>query len=248
MIVGAAIVPSAPLLVPGISAALPEGIGEVSDAVDAVLEKLPDAEVTVLVAAGLAGRAGSVRDGDIASLAAVGRPDVMVLTRSHQAATARISGMVQYPLLRGEPLPLGLAALALLVGSERPLVPVLVPPLAEFEALVGVGTGIAQALLDVDVTAVVVAAGDCSAGLTACSPLHEVPGARAWDERAVAAVDSGRLDALARLGPAEAQRVGALGWAPMAVLHGACARAKIGMVLRHYSAPRGVGYLVAAGR
>jgi hypothetical protein len=36
-------------------------------------------------------------------------------------------------------------------------------------------------------------------------------------------------------------------WAPLAALHGVLQVTKLGMVRRHYSAPRGVGYLVAQG-
>lgn len=244
MIVGAAILPTAPLLVPGASASLPEGIGAVCDAVDATVERLPEHDVAVLIAGGAQ---GTLFDAAKGTLAGIGLPEVRCTGEIHGPTVERLSGLVQYPVHRGEPLPLDLAVLLLLVGTAAPLVPIEVPVSAAFDALAGVGLGIATALEGPDIRAVVVSAGDLSAGLTPRSPLHEVDGARAFDEQVLDAVDSGRLDGLGRITPAEARRVGARAWAPMAVLHGALARAKIGLVRRHYSAPRGVGYLVAHG-
>lgn len=261
MIVGAAIIPSAPLLVPGVSAALPDGVGKVCDAIDAALESLPVCDTVVLLSAACPGEGGSgqgLYDVTRATLAGIGRPDVVRGTPIDRAAVERISHVSQYPLYRGDVLPLGLAVLALLVGGHLPLVPMTVPRHASFDTLSATGTAIAEAFArrgdngtaqagGREPRAIVIAAGDLSAGLEARSPLDAVEGAREWDARAIDVVDSGRLEGLARLGPDEAVRVGALGWAPLAVLHGATARAKIGLVRRHYSAPRGVGYLVAQG-
>jgi hypothetical protein len=243
MIVGACVLPTAPLLVPGVSATLPDGVPKVADAIDAVVDALPSAELLVLVAAG----EGSLHDPTSASLEGIGRPDIAADATVDGAAVSRLSAVTQYPMYRGHELPLDLTVLALHVGNSTPIVPMSVPDTAEFEALVGLGASIARAFADPEVRVVVVAAGDLSAGLTQKSPMHLVSGAIFWDEQAVAAVDSGRLHTLAKLGPAEAKRVGARAWAPLAVLHGAVASAKLGMVVRHYSAPRGVGYLVASG-
>lgn len=243
MIVGAAVLPTAPLLVPGASGTLPDGVAAVCESIEAALDRLPDHDVVVLIAG--AAR-GGVFDTAAASLAGIGRADITQDGKVEPSVVERLSGLVQYPLLRGGELPLGLAVLALLVGNARPLVPLAVPLGAAFVALQAVGVGVAEAC-DAGLRAVVVAAGDLSAGLTERSPLYLVDGARDFDAQLVDAVDSGRLDGLRRLGPAEAQRVGAVGWAPMAVLHGALARAKLGIVRRGYSAPRGVGYLIAHG-
>lgn len=243
MIVGAAVIPTAPLLVPGVSANWPDGVAKVVDAVQAATAGLPDADVAVLLAAGERG----VYDAAEASMAGVGRPDITAGRKVCRSAIVRISAAAQYRMRRGDPLPLGLAALALLIDDRTATVPVAVPANARFDALVGIGAGIARATADAHLRAVVIAAGDLSAGLTESSPLYRIDGALFWDEQIVAVFDSGRLDGLRRLGPQEAGRVGAPGWAPLVVLHGAVARAKLGMVVRHYSAPRGVGYLVAAG-
>ena len=243
MIVGATVLPTAPLLLPGVSATLPPGVSRVCDAIDAAVEHIPRSDVLVLVAAGDSG----LHDSGEATLQGIGRPDIARDAAVDSDAVARLSATTQYPMYRGGPLPLDLAMLALLVGGVAPIVPVTVPSSADFDVLVGVGSAIARTFAGPDVRACVVASGDLSAGLTEKSPLHLVSGAIFFDEQAVAAVDSSRLDGLGRIGPEEAQRVGARGWAPLAVLHGATAAAKIGMVVRHYSAPRGVGYLVATG-
>lgn len=243
MIVGAAIVPAAPVLVPGVSPTLPEGVQKVRDAAAGALRRLPDADAAVLITAG----DKAVHVADKASLAGVGRANIVRDVSICHGALPGLTSALQYPVSRDMALPLELGVLALLWPDPPPLIPLTVPVTASFDTLVAAGAAIAEAVQDVDLTAVVVASGDLSAGLTAKSPLHEVSGALFFDEQAAASVDSGRLHGLGRIGPEEAARVGARGWAPMSVLHGAVARAKIGMVVRHYSAPRGVGYLVASG-
>lgn len=260
MIVGAAIIPSAPVLVPGVSATLPEGLGAVRAAVEGALRSLPACDTVVLVASAQpgAGRSGQgLFDVAGVTLGGAGHPDAARDCRIDRAALERISRVSQYPLYRGEVVPLGLAVLALLVEVPAPFVLMAVPRNAGFEALTATGAGVAGAFsapMDDpggagarEPRAVVIAAGDLSAGLGERSPLYAVEGAREWDDQVLDVIGSRRLEGLGRLGPGEAARVGALGWAPMAVLHGAAARAKIGLVPRHYSAPRGVGYLVAAG-
>jgi hypothetical protein len=244
VIVGLAVLPAAPVLVPGVSATLPDALATVARHVRAVLAALPAADAAILLAAA---PAPAVHDVVEVSLAGIGRPDVVRPVEAGGALLAPVTASAQYPLVQHAPLPVDLTVLALHAPPGTPLVPVAVPATAAFEALVGVGAGVARAVLDTDRRTVVLVAGDLSAGLSERAPLYRVDGAQGWDERAVAVVDSGRLDGLARLGPDEARRVGARGWAPLAALHGLAARAKTGIVLRHYSAPRGVGYLVAAG-
>ena len=243
MIVGAAVLPTAPVLVAGVSATMPPGIPKVRDAIDAALEALPASDIVVLVTAG----EGALHTTQAVSLRDVGRADVTVTPQIHAEALSRLSDATEYVVQCDEGLPLGLSVLALYLGGGVPVAPLTVPATASFDELSDLGSGVAATLAGNDIRASVVVAGDLSAGLTEKSPMHYVSGAIFWDEQAVAAVDSSRLGALRRLGPQEATRVGALGWAPLVVLHGATAAAKIGMVVRHYSAPRGVGYLVANG-
>ena len=243
MIVGAAIVPTAPLLVEGVSDTVVDGVGRVRAATRAALSGLPAADCAVLVTAG----APAVHDAGVASLAGVGRPDLRAAVATCEGLRAKVAAALGYDVQHGGDLPLGLAVMALLWPSAPPLLPLTVPADQEFDDLAAAGAVLAEVADSADRRTVVVAAGDLSAGLDESSPLWRIPGALFWDEQAAAVVDSGRMGGLARLGPAEAHRVGAAGWAPMAVLHGAVARAKVGTVVRHYSAPRGVGYLVASG-
>lgn len=243
MIVGAAVLPTAPLLVPGISAVLPDGVPRVADAVDAAVDALPVSDLLILVAAG----DGAVYCGGSATLQGIGRADIAVDAEVDTGAAHLLSDATGFALDGETPLPLDLAVLALHVGDAAPVVAMSVPATDSFEALAGVGAAVAEAFAGDSGRVSVVAAGDLSSGLTERSPMHLVSGAIFWDEQAVAAVDSGRLQGLSRLGPEEAQRVGARAWAPLSVLHGAVSRVKVGMVVRHYSAPRGVGYLVASG-
>ena len=246
MIVGAAVLPTAPLLIPGVSATLPDGLGKVRGCVDAAVASLPPCDVLVLVAAGVGGVHGS----GLVSLEGLGRGDlstqVPVSTKAVAALQSAASISGEAPRQDG-PLPLDLGVLALHVAAVAPVAPVSVPGDAPFQELSAAGAAIARTFDGADVRAAVVVAGDLSAGLTEKSPLHLVSGAIFWDEQAVAAVDGGRMDALARLGPEEATRVGARGWAALAVLAGLTRETRFAMVVRHYSAPRGVGYMVASG-
>jgi hypothetical protein len=243
VILAGAIVPTAPLLVAPGSGGLPEAVAGIADATRLTLRTLPDHDVAVLVA-GAAEPAVHVRAD--ASLAGIGRADLAADLPVDQAAAGAVAAATRLPLIRGRPLPLGHAVLVHLyraAGRLAPVVPVAVAATAGADGLVATGAAIEAGLRDR--SAVVVVAGDLSAGSTERAPLALVEGAKAWDDQAVDAVAGGRLERLTRLGPAEALRVGALGWAPLVVLHGICRGARLGTVVRRYAAPRGVGYLVA---
>ena len=242
VIVGAAVLPTAPLLVPGVSPTLPPGVAKVVDCIDAAVKALPRCDLVIAVAAG----DPAIHDSATVTLAGIGRLDIHTVFEVDNDAVQRLAAATGYGITHAA-LPLDLAVLALNLGGVAPLVAMTVPADAPFDDLAAVGAVVAQTFGNHDTRAVVVAAGDLSAGLTEKSPLHLVSGAIFFDEQAVAAVDGGRLGGLSRIGPEEAQRVGARAWAPLVVLHGVTAGAKLGMVVRHYSAPRGVGYLVASG-
>lgn len=251
MIVGAAVLPTAPLLVPGVSPTLPEGVEKVRGCVDAAVAALPPCDLIVVVAAG----DGGIHDTATVSFAGIGREDLSTqvpVAATEVAALRRALGGLgtadgAASGAASGALPLDLSVLALHVAGVARVVPVAVPPDAPFGQLADTGSVIAQTFAGPDVRAAVVVAGDLSAGLTEKSPLHLVSGAIFWDEQAVAAVDGGRMEALGRLGPQEAARVGARGWAALSVLAGVTGATRFGMVVRHYSAPRGVGYMVASG-
>jgi hypothetical protein len=230
-LVRAAIIPAAPLLVPGMSATLPDNVAEVCRAMDDALTRLATAECAVLVA--VADKPG-VYDHAEASLAGFGRPDL--------ATCLRVASWQPEAPRRQGPLPPGLAVLALLLGDRAPVVPISVNARATAHCLAASGAAIASSLPG---QGVLLAAGDLSAGLGERSPRFQVEGAAAWDKAVVAAVDAQRPEQLAALGPAEAHRVAALSWAPIVVAQAACIAAGLRLRVSHYSAPRGVGYLVA---
>lgn len=238
-----AVLPSAPLLVPGVAATLPDGVAAVCDAIDAVVERLPDGCTAVVVAAGETWGVHSVAR---AHLAEIGRADISSDLNLGRSVIDTLTRDLRWPVVP-EALPIDLAVLTLLLGQGRPSVAVSVPAGAGFGTLSDGGRRLADALGAGGHDAVVVVSGDLAAGLGERSPLYTVQGAREFDAGVVDAVDRSRLDALERLGPEEAQRVGARGWAPLALLHGVLERSKLGLVRRRYAAPRGVGYLVAHG-
>lgn len=272
MIVGAAIVPTTALLLPGVAEVLPDGVGEVATAARAALDGLRPFDVAVLLAPAAD---AAVHLQARTTLAGIGRPDLTVEAEVDTEAALQTAAATGWRPIRTTPappsaatratpagppvdtapagegtLPVGLAVLAALVQGACPqpggrVVPVAVCPSAEADALLRAGGSLAGALDGRCVA--VVAAGDLSAGLSPRAPLTLVEGAQAWEDEVVDVVAGGRLDRIARMGPGEAARVGALGWAPIVVLAGICRAAAIGLVVRHHAAPRGVGYLVAAG-
>ncbi|MGH8903491.1 MAG: hypothetical protein ACRDYA_17920, partial [Egibacteraceae bacterium] len=169
-LVGAAIIPTAPLLVPGVSATLPNGVAEVHRAMSDVLARLEHVQLAVLVAAG----EGGIYARAEASLAGFGRPDL--------AASLRVAEWPNGTTRQAGPLPPGLAVLALLLGDRAPVVPISVDADATAHRLIAHGAAIATSLPG---RGALVAAGDLSAGLEERSPRHRVEGAVAWDDAVV---------------------------------------------------------------
>lgn len=224
---GIAIVPAAPVLVPGVSVNLPDSLQDVRAAAEGSLEDLPEAEAVVLLAVG--DPPGPYRRVE-ASLAGFGRPDLRVSLEPANAAEGHDGA-----------LPPSLAVLAMMLRRQAPAAPIALGSGASAENLRDLGSCLAKDPRRI----VVVAAGDLSAGLDERSPRSRIPGAKEWDKAVLAAVAARDRDALARLGPTEARRVAALGWAPILTAVSASAKAAMTPRVRHYSAPRGVGYLVA---
>lgn len=250
-VVGAAAVPTAPLLVPGASPGQPE---DVRDEVERLRELsldtlagLPDSDAYVLVARGERG----IHDRAAASLAPLGVPGLEVELSVATELIEGLSRLTQYPMYRGDPLSIAHSVLVMLLRDARgevPVLPVNVPAAGDFDVLVAVGASVAEAAEDAERTVSVVCQSDLSAALDEASPGYAVEGARAWDDAVLEAVRERRLRRLEELGPDEAQRVEALGWAPLAVLHGVCASGHLQVEGLGYGAPRGVGQLVARCR
>lgn len=246
-VLGAAAIPAAPLL---LSAASPAQPSEVADEVEAlrrdvtqVLGSLPPADVVVLVAAG----PGGIHNRGRASLAGLGLAGVETDLPIARELIREASRLTQYPLLRGDPLPLPHGVLALLVAQElgtRQILPLSVPEGADASVLLTLGAGLVEGVRAWGGTALVVAAGDLAATLTVGSPGYLVQGAEEWDRRVVDAFSAPNGQGILDLGPEEAERFGAHGWAPLAVLEGVRRRARLSADHVRYHAPRGVGQLV----
>lgn len=244
VLTGAASLPSAPLLVTGVGRGLGSAHQQLRASVQRVARGLPAADVLVVIAAGQA----ALHDTVTADLSGLGYPGHTRTVDACPPAIAALSKLTQYPRVRRPRLPLDLATLTLLVDRNEPVVALEVSASAEYSVLSALGISVVQALQDSGLTGNVVAAGDLSAGLDAKAPLAERPGAVEWNAAVVELFTVGEGERLAALGPDEAARVGARGWAPLCVLHGAAVSAGLNLAVRRYAAPRGVGYLVMSAR
>lgn len=246
VVAGAAAVPAAPLLLPEASPAQPEhdrrAVAALRERVRAVLAALPAADVTVVIAPGPAG----VHERAVASLRPLGIAADDVVLPVDASLVPHTTRLTQYPLALGGALGIEHTVLVRLLadgGGRGPVLPLTVPPGTDGQVLVNVGASLVEALRDAHRSAVVVAAADASAGLDERSPGHRIDGAAAWDRRLVTAVAERDADAVAGLGPAEAGRVAAAGWAPLTTLLGVAAAARLRIVDDDvaYAVVRGVG-------
>lgn len=244
-----AAVPAAPLLLPAVSPRVPVAIaGEVTDlraSVGEVLRGLPDVDVIVLLAAG---DDATLPDGGCVDLAGYGHPGVRADVPVDRQLLAAVATHTSTPRIRADVLTGDLAVLTLLVADARPdavVLPVAVAGSASAANLGGFAAGLAGAIDATGRTVAVVAAGDLSASREVTSPGYLVEGAVDWDAAALAAIEVGDVAAFGRLGPAEARRVGARGWAPLAVVLQLARTAGLAFTRAEVTAPRGVGQLVA---
>jgi len=245
VLAGVAVLPSAPVLVPGVSPAPPPQVRAVADEVDACVEGLADYDRVVLLAAG---EALAVHACGRIDLAGLGRGDIRaerpVAARTVEALAERLGCAAEVP----DRLPLAHAVLGLLLGAAEPVAAVSVPAEAEPAALQHSGIAVVRAVADAadEGRALLVVAGDLSAGIGPRAPWPDLDGAAELDAQIVDLVDQGRLERLAGLGD-EAARVHATGWPALVAAQGALGEARLGLARRSYAAPAGVGYLVAHG-
>ncbi|MFP5309076.1 MAG: hypothetical protein ACLGIR_05800 [Actinomycetes bacterium] len=143
------------------------------------------------------------------------------------------------------PLPPDLVVVVGLLHAAAPGLPVVgvsVPAAAPAARLAEVGATLRRWADDAGGRTLVAAPGDLSAARDTTSPGYLVDGALDADERAVAALRAGDAVALAGLGPTEAARVAARGWAPLVV---ALAAGADPLDVTHV-VTRGVGHAVGA--
>lgn len=241
-LLGAAIVPSAPLLhadvVPQAPAEHRDAILALRQAAADAVEHLPASEAVLLIASGIRGVHVRAR----VDLRALGIPEVV---REHPVAAALLPDLTsraQYAQRLGDDLDVDLAMLALQLPAGTPVVPIAVAT-AGGEPLAATGRAIAVAIERSDLAVTLLCAGDLSAALTEASPRHQVDGAAEWDARVVTALAEGDLAGLVARQEGAA-RVHARSWAPLVV--GMAAARAAGLSPRHvtYHTVRGVGHAV----
>jgi hypothetical protein len=245
-VVGAAAIPAAPLLLPDVSPDQPQevrpGVRRLRELASDALDAVPAVDAYVLVGSGKRG----IYDRGQATLAPLGADHARISLPIAQPVIEHLSRLTQYPMFRGDTLDVETSVLALAVHAVRgevPILPVSVPRAADFDVLVSIGASIREAVGQAGMGVAVICASDLSAGLDGSSPAGRIEGARAWDDQVVEACRAGDLAGLRDLGPDEASRVQAHGWASLAVFHGVCA-GRLRVECLGYEAPRGVGYVV----
>ena len=249
ILAGAAVVPAAPILVPGMTQALPPELEPVRDRVGRTLAGLPPHDLLLILAGASRPEDEGVYAGGAADLGGLSRPDLRVAVGSEPdeaGGVAAATGLAH----RDGPWPVDAAVLALLswphagrAGAGGAMAVAL--GFHDGERLGALMDDLGAALRE-GIRVAVVASGDLSAGLTEKAPRHLVAGAAEWDESACEAIAKGDAGALAGLGPGEAVRVASRGWPALVALLHALREAGLALGGVEYAAPRGVGYVVAA--
>lgn len=248
-VLAVAAVPAAPMLLDEVSPRQPAAIAEDVERLRArtleVLRGLPDVDVIVLI---VGGDDATLPDGGCVDLAGYGYPQVRADVPVDRELLAAVATRTSTPRVRANVLTGDLGVLTLLVVKVRPgahVLPVTVASGAGVASLGGFAAGLSSAVAATGRDVAVVAAGDLSAARGTSSPGYLVDGAIRWDAAAIAAVEAGDVEAFAALGPGEARRVVARGWAPLAVLLHVARAAELRIARAELSAARGVGQLVA---
>lgn len=248
MIAAVTAVPAAPVLLPAASPAQPDAfaddVARLRVAVGEALDELPAVDAIVLLVPGSAPRvlhatrasllSYGVRTADVGVAVDAELLDAVVAATGAEAVCAR--------RLDGDPAVLAML-LAARRGPECALVPVEVPTSGKPEELAALAASLARVTDPRSVA--VLATGDLAATLETSSPGYLVAGAEGWNATATAAVVALDVDALAVLGPQEAERVQARGWAPLLVLTHLAADAGLRFTKVSAYAVGGVGQLIA---
>jgi hypothetical protein len=222
-----------PAVAPEPPAALEAVIGSVRRQVRDALSGLSGPIIIVV-----SGEAAAVCAPTYASLASSGYPQVAAELNAAKSIAESLSSE-QLPLSGVTQVDGDAGALALHVRSHTSCPTAIVTLNPREPVAAGLATAIAKAGVHVLVQ------GDLAATLTVNSPGYFVDGAQLWDERAVAAIRTCDVGLLSTLGPEQAERVVARGWAPLLLM------AQIGRAMPRdraeveYASMRGVGLVVA---
>jgi hypothetical protein len=231
-------IPAAPMLLDAVTPTPPPELAAGIDRLRAeIAEALagPPPGPTVVVVAGVT---LAVAAPTSASLASYGHPQASAPVTPADAA-GRLGSALGVEVETGVTASGDDAVLALHLVAHTPAEPVVVVRLPPDPAAVD---AVADALAAGSWR--IVTATDLAATLTLDSPGYIVDGADDWDRAALAAVRDVDLAGLDAIGPGEAERVEARGWAPLRLLVALASRDGQRPSTLHYDAPRGVGQLV----
>jgi hypothetical protein len=238
------------MLLPQVSARQPDAVATeltaLRRAIGEVLAGLPAVDTVVLV---VGAEDATLPDGGCVDLAGYGYPQVRGDVPVDRELLRAVATGTNTPRVRADILTGDLAVLALLVAAARPeveVLPVTVAVTAGPPALGGLAAGLLTAVEQTGRDVAVVVAGDLSASRDTTSPGYLAEGAIGWDDAMLAALAEDELDAVIDLGPGEARRVAARGWAPLALALQLARAADLRFERLELHAPRGVGQLVAS--
>ncbi|CAN5406792.1 hypothetical protein BH23ACT9_BH23ACT9_31360 [soil metagenome] len=251
MLTHLAVVPTTPLILPGIPGTPPAPMADLAEASRRAVQGAADADVVILLAGG---GTSTVIDAPGTDLAGYGLtdlaphvltgapPDVVAALRSALGTGSRVAGDAGR---EGDAAP-DLAVLARQLPAGAACVGITVPA----DTDVATAEALADTLLNLgEIYRIsVVAAGDLGAGHGTKPPRPAAAAASdALQQTAFAALDNGRLSDLVHLDAAVAADSAARSVGALRVLAAVALRARVGMVVRAAAAPLGVGYVIAQG-
>ena len=255
MLSAGAVLPSSPLLVPGLAAARPPALDVIEPYLaslgrcDAVLVLAP---ATAPLTVGEPGRPGGGSAGctsttlleppEYVSLAGLGRPDLQ-RAAAGDAALLRAVRSLGLPSLPGRSA-LSHAVFTLMLGRGPPVPQVRLAPAAEPEALLRLGCELADILGRDERRLGLLAAGDLAAAHGDRAPLTALEGAADFDRAMVHALREGDTGAAAGA-EASATALGAAGWASIVTWIAAVGAAALPPPAVTHLVPHGVGWAVA---
>ncbi len=242
MIGPVAVVPSTPLLLPGMPGEPEPTMARLARAAARALQDTAAVDLVVVLAGGTSLAADPAPSTDLSGYG------LDLPARARDAAPAAVMASVERipGLTVGAGYAGDLSVLARQVPDGPPVLGLTVPTDITVEqagtvaeVLVGLG-GSRQVAL--------VVAGDLGAGHGVKPPRPQADVASAaFDQAVVAALDNGRPADLLRLDPALARDACARGAGPLRVLGAVLQQVPLGTVVRAAAAPLGVGYVVAQG-
>ncbi|HVQ87427.1 MAG TPA: hypothetical protein VMT88_04510 [Actinomycetes bacterium] len=240
MLVAAAVVPSAPLLIPSVAAGAAHELDELRAHCWEAIDVLQQSEPDVLVVVGGGDTAAVAYPGAKGTMRGYGDPTDVALPGQRHSALPELLGRL--PAQTNLPLSLTIAAWLLQEAEvQLPLVGLIQP----FSITCREAEEYGQTLSTVAPRVAVLAVGDGSAALSRRSPMYIVSGAEQWQGSVTAAFASGDRQALLALRELDGEQYGASGRGVWQTMVGGFTEHSVKASVRADLAPYGVAYLVA---